>query len=55
MIRSHSAVRAHPAVKDLLATRAFIVRTLTKVGLNYEPTRASAGRPAKGFGWQGPA
>src|SRR5215475_4526086 len=45
VIRVRGGVRSHPSVKDLLSTRAFIVRTLTKLGLNYEPLRASAGRP----------
>jgi hypothetical protein len=45
--------RAHPAVKDLLAARAFVVRTLTKLGLNFEPVRASAGRPSGAIGWSG--
>src|SRR5262245_46809165 len=45
VIRVRGSVRSHPSVKDLLSTRAFVVRTLTKLGLNYEPLRASVGRP----------
>ena len=45
VIRVRGSVRSHPSVKDLLSTRAFVVRTLTKLGLNYEPVRASVGRP----------
>ncbi len=48
VVRSRGSVRAHPAVKDEIAARAFVVRTLVKLGLNYEPVRASAGRPG---GW----
>jgi hypothetical protein len=32
-------------VKDEISARAFVVRTLIKLGLNFEPVRASAGRP----------
>jgi hypothetical protein len=52
VIRVRGSVRAHPAVKDLIATRAFIVRTLIKLGLNFEPTRSSAGRPGAEIGWR---
>jgi hypothetical protein len=45
VIRTRNAVRAHPAVKDEIACRAFVCRTLVKLGLNYEPVRASVGRP----------
>ena len=45
VIRLRGVVRAHPAVKDEIAKRAFVVRTLIKLGLNFEPVRASAGRP----------
>jgi hypothetical protein len=53
VIRQRGAVRAHPAIKDEIACRAFVTRTLVKLGLNYEPVRPSLGRPAKGFGWTG--
>jgi len=39
------SVRDHPALKHELAARAFVVRTLTKLGLNFEPLRNAAGRP----------
>ena len=46
VVRSRSgAVRAHPAVKDMLAARSFVVRTLITLGINFEPVRASVGRP----------
>jgi hypothetical protein len=43
--------KAHPAVKDELACRAFVVRTLQRLGLNVvvEPSRP-VGRPAAGVG-----
>jgi hypothetical protein len=31
-----------------LANRAFIVRTLVRLGLNFEPVRPSVGRPSYG-------
>ncbi len=53
VLRVRGTVKAHPAVKDEIAARAFVVRTLTKLGLNYEPVRSSAGRPAGTLGWGG--
>ena len=43
--------KAHPAVKDELACRAFVVRTLQRLGLNVvvEQSRP-VGRPAAGVG-----
>ena len=43
--------RSHPAIKDELACRAFICRTLHRLGLDVEPVR-SVGRPGVGVGWQ---
>jgi hypothetical protein len=53
VIRLRGVIRAHPAIKDLIGARAFVVRVLTKLGLNYEPVRASPGRPGVGHGWSG--
>jgi hypothetical protein len=50
VIRTRSGVpRAHPACRDEIAARAFVVRTLQKLGLNFEPIK-SPGRPPKS-GW----
>ena len=38
-------VKAHPAIREELSCRGFIVRTLQKLGLNFEPVRAWPGRP----------
>jgi hypothetical protein len=38
-------VRSHPSLRDEIANRAFLVRTLSRLGLNFEPLRASPGRP----------
>jgi Phage terminase, small subunit len=37
--------KEHPLLKLELANRAFVVRTLQKLGLNYEPVRPTGGRP----------
>ncbi len=54
VIRVRGAVRSHPAIRDVIGARSFVVRTLIKLGLDFEPVRASAGRPG-GLGWTGPA
>ena len=43
--------KTHPAVKDELACRAFVVKTLERLGLNVE-TIKPMGRPPKPFGWK---
>ena len=43
--------RCHPAVKDELACRAFVVRTLERLGLNVEAVKPGPGRPPSAFGW----
>jgi hypothetical protein len=44
--------RSHPAVKDELACRAFVVRTLERLGLNVEAIKP-VGRPTGNLGWTG--
>jgi hypothetical protein len=53
MIRTRGAIKEHPAIKLELAARAFIVRTLAKLGLNFEPVRPGPGRP--GGEWRPPS
>jgi hypothetical protein len=43
----------HPALKHELASRAFVVRTLARLGLDVEPLRPHAGRPSNPFGIRG--
>jgi hypothetical protein len=43
--------RSHPAAKDELACRAFVVRTLERLGLNVEAVKPGPGRPVQPFGW----
>jgi hypothetical protein len=46
-------VRAHPALRDELATRAFICRTLARLGLEFESVKP-VGRPGGAVGWTPP-
>ena len=45
LIRTKSGVRDHPLIKHELAARAFVVRTLARLGLDLEPVRDGPGRP----------
>lgn len=45
IIRTPQGLKAHPAVREELSCRGFVVRTLQKLGLNFEPLRATSGRP----------
>ena len=51
VIRGRDGLKDHPALKHELASRAFVVRTLARLGLNFEPLRAGVGRPPP-RGWQ---
>jgi hypothetical protein len=44
--------KAHPALRDELANRAFVVRTLERLGLNVEAVKPP-GRPPRPRGWTG--
>jgi hypothetical protein len=48
IVRTPTGIKAHPGIREELACRGFVVRTLQKLGLNYEPLRASPGRPPGG-------
>ena len=45
IVRTPTGIKSHPAIKDGLAARGFVVRTLQKLGLNFEPLRTGPGRP----------
>jgi hypothetical protein len=45
VIRTREGLKDHPCLKPELAARAFLVRTLCRLGLNFEPLHASPGRP----------
>lgn len=52
VIYSKSGPKPNPCLKEELAARAFVVRTLQKLGITSEPVK-SIGRPGVGFGWKG--
>ena len=53
VLRLGNTVKDHPALKHELANRAFVVRTLVRLGLNFEPAKPSVGRPGYGgIGWR---
>jgi hypothetical protein len=54
VIRARSGPKVHPACKDELACRAFVVRTLERLGLNVEAVK-SPGRPTNPHGWIPPS
>ena len=45
IIRTPTGIKAHPGIREELAARGFVVRTLQKLGLNFEPLHAGPGRP----------
>jgi hypothetical protein len=45
VVRSRAGPRAHPAIKEELAARSFVVRTLARLGLNSQPLQTTVGRP----------
>lgn len=50
IVYGRAGPKAHPAVKDQIAARAFVVRTLEKLGVTTEPIK-SPGRPPQPLGW----
>jgi hypothetical protein len=50
VIRTKAGPKSHPALRDLLAARAFIVRTLARLGLDVEPIRPLGRPPGPSFG-----
>jgi P27 family predicted phage terminase small subunit len=50
MIKTKTGPKEHPMVKHQMIARAFIVRTLSRLGLNFEPVRSAIGRPPKLYG-----
>jgi hypothetical protein len=45
VIRTRNGPRAHPAVKEELAARSFVTRSLIRLGINDQPVHVSPGRP----------
>jgi hypothetical protein len=52
-IHTKMGLKAHPCLKDELAARSFIVRTLQRLGITDEAIKP-IGRPPRSFGWEGP-
>jgi hypothetical protein len=50
VVQTRTGPKDHPALRHELANRAFVARSLQRLGLNLEPVRTSKGRP--GF-WEG--
>ena len=46
-VHSRAGPKPHPALRDELALRAFIVRTIERLGLNVEAIKTSAGHPLR--------
>jgi hypothetical protein len=45
IIHTRAGPKPHPAIRTELEARSFVVRTLTRLGLNFEPVKATVGRP----------
>lgn len=52
VLRTRVGSRDHPALKHELANRAFVVRTIHRLGLDVEALKA-IGRPPSPMGWRG--
>ena len=53
VVYGRAGPKAHPAVKDQIAARAFLVRTLEKLGVTSEAVKPGPGRPPSSYGWTG--
>jgi hypothetical protein len=52
VVKTRNGPRAHPGLRDELAGRAFVVRTLARLGLSYDSLQP-IGRPPSPSGWSG--
>ena len=41
IVRTAAGIRTHPAVKEEIALRSFVARTLQRLGITLEPLRGS--------------
>jgi Phage terminase, small subunit len=46
------ALKSHPAVRDEISARQFVLKAISKLGIDLEPQKA-VGRPPRPFGWTG--
>jgi hypothetical protein len=52
IVYGRTGPKAHPAVKDQIAARAFLVRTLERLGITNENNKPGPGRPpSAALGW----
>jgi hypothetical protein len=51
-IHTKAGLKGHPCLKDELAARSFVVRTLQRLGVTEEVLKP-VGRPPKSSGWRG--
>ena len=54
MISTKHGLKDHPLLRHETAARGLVGRLLTRLGLDVEPLRPTAGRPGTGFGWVPP-
>jgi hypothetical protein len=52
IIRGRNGIREHPGLKQELASRSFVCRSLQRLGVNLEAVRTAPGRPS-GPAWRG--
>jgi hypothetical protein len=45
VIRTKAGPKGHPCLRDEIAYRSFVVRTLARLGLDLEPVHSGPGRP----------
>jgi hypothetical protein len=51
VIRVRGQPRPNPCLREELALRSYIGRTLNKLGIAYEPLQATPGRPRQVYDW----
>jgi hypothetical protein len=44
-LKTKTGLKEHPLIKAELMCRSFVVRTIGRLGLNFEPLRNAPGRP----------
>lgn len=53
VIRTRTGVlKSHPAVRDEISARQFVLKAISKLGIDLEPQKA-VGRPPRPTGWTG--
>jgi Phage terminase, small subunit len=54
VISTKHGLKDHPLLRHETAARGLVGRLIARLGLDVEPVRPTAGRPASGFGWKPP-